>query len=115
MKQEEDQSGRGLSHDVTVCIRSPYTSKHPNKGRRALAHAYGNNNTTVTTFHDHGVWQLEYNIHHHTGFTYAISRSVSHAIISRTTPSLRGDPVDILSWVFDVACFTVNAVLSVDL
>lgn len=38
-----------------------------------------------------------------------------HTAVGRTATPFRRHPVDILRWIFDVARFTVDAILSVDL
>ena len=46
------------------------------------------------------------------GILHTVNRL--HAIVGRA-PSLRGDPVDVLTGALDVTCLAVNAVLSIDL
>lgn len=40
---------------------------------------------------------------------------VLHSIIGRTATTLRNNPINVLRYVFDVACLTVNTILCIDL
>lgn len=39
----------------------------------------------------------------------------SHAVVGRAATTFWYDPVNVLAWIFDIASFAVDAILSIDL